>query len=74
MPRSKVKVEDLPVQKMGSAKESVEEKYVRSEDWICCLFHSSGKSTNGYFKTVGVKKSLQRIRVHLDFDRGEGSS
>lgn len=32
MPRSKVKVEDLPVQKMGSAKEVVEEKYVRSED------------------------------------------
>ncbi|KAI3371959.1 hypothetical protein L3Q82_006830 [Scortum barcoo] len=33
----------------------------------------SGKYTDGLGKTVKVKKSLQRIRVQLDYDRGDVS-
>lgn len=38
-----------------------------------CLRHGDGKYTNGCGKTVTEKKSLQRIRVQLDYDRGEVS-
>ncbi|XP_037633119.1 zinc-binding protein A33-like [Sebastes umbrosus] len=71
-----VEVGDHPVWFLGLAKESADRKEnagVSPEDGIWCLVHDSGKYTNDLGETVGVKKSLQRIRVQLDYDRGEVS-
>ncbi|XP_041855187.1 nuclear factor 7, brain-like [Melanotaenia boesemani] len=71
-----VEVGDLPGWNIGLVKESVDRKgkrYASPEYGIWCLWHGDGKYTNGDGKTVTVKKSLQRIRVQLDYDRGEVS-
>ncbi|XP_067377610.1 zinc-binding protein A33-like [Channa argus] len=71
-----VEVGDHPDWNVGLAKESVDRKGERtaSPDYgVWCLLHSDGKYTNGVGKTVTVKKILQRIRVQLDYDRGEVS-
>ncbi|XP_005755009.1 nuclear factor 7, brain-like, partial [Pundamilia nyererei] len=71
-----VEVGDHPDWNVGLIKESVERKgecFVSPKYGIWCLFHHSGKYTNGDGQTVTVKKSLQRIRVQLDYDRGEVS-
>ncbi|KAL7392104.1 hypothetical protein ABVT39_019567 [Epinephelus coioides] len=71
-----VEVGDHPRWNIGLAKESVDRKgeaKATPEDGIWCLLKQSGKYTNGDGKTVTVKKSLQRIRVQLDYDRGEVS-
>ncbi|XP_056231411.1 nuclear factor 7, brain-like [Seriola aureovittata] len=71
-----VEVGDHPDWNVGLAKESVDRKgeiFISPEYGFWCLFHRSGKYTNGVGKTVKVKKSLQRIRVQLDYDRGEVS-
>ncbi|XP_067426815.1 zinc-binding protein A33-like [Thunnus thynnus] len=71
-----VEVGNYPCWNVGSAKESVDRKGKRlatPEYGIWCLLHRSGKYTNGLGETVSVKKSLQRIRVQLDYDRGEVS-
>ncbi|XP_063344936.1 E3 ubiquitin-protein ligase TRIM35-like [Pelmatolapia mariae] len=71
-----VEVGDHPFWIVGIGKDSFDGKGERSalskyEVW--CLVHRSGKYNNGVGKTVRVKKSLQRIRVQLDYDRGEVS-
>ncbi|XP_044186809.1 E3 ubiquitin-protein ligase TRIM35-like [Thunnus albacares] len=70
-----VEVGDHPVWIVGLAKESVDkgEKYASPEYGFWCLVYRSGKYTDGADKTVTEKKSLQRIRVQLDYDRGEVS-
>ncbi|XP_026199080.1 nuclear factor 7, brain-like [Anabas testudineus] len=71
-----VEVGDHPDWLVGLAKESVDRKGGRFSSPECgfwCLLHRSGKYTDGFGKTVTVKKSLQRIRVQLDYDRGEVS-
>ncbi|XP_062274284.1 nuclear factor 7, brain-like [Scomber scombrus] len=71
-----VEVGDHPDWNVGLAEESVDRKGVRKatpEYGIWCLKHRSGKYTDGHCKTVTVKKGLQRIRVQLDYDRGEVS-
>ncbi|XP_074495043.1 zinc-binding protein A33-like [Sebastes fasciatus] len=71
-----VEVGDHPLWNVGLVKESADMKEkagASPEDGIWCLAHRSGKYTNGAGKTVRVKKSLQRIRVQLDYDRGEVS-
>ncbi|XP_037632637.1 nuclear factor 7, brain-like isoform X1 [Sebastes umbrosus] len=71
-----VEVGDHPNWLVGLAKESAERKgeiYATPKYGIWCLFHHCGKYTDVVGKTVGVKKSLQRIRVQLDYDRGEVS-
>ncbi|XP_037624598.1 nuclear factor 7, brain-like [Sebastes umbrosus] len=71
-----VEVGDHPDWNVGLAKESVDRKGVRSalpKYGIWCLTHHSGKYTDVVGETVRVKKSLQRIRVQLDYDRGEVS-
>ncbi|XP_029916148.1 nuclear factor 7, ovary-like [Myripristis murdjan] len=72
-----VEVGDLPVWTVGLAKESVDRKgkrFVSPKHGVWCLWHSNGKYTNGLNKTVvTMKKSLQRIRVQLDYDRGKVS-
>uniref|UniRef100_UPI003AAEFD8E nuclear factor 7, ovary-like n=1 Tax=Centroberyx gerrardi TaxID=166262 RepID=UPI003AAEFD8E len=69
-----VEVGDHPDWNVGLAKESADRKgelCATPEYGIWCLLHRSGKYTNGPGETVTVKKSLQRIRVQLDYDRGE---
>lgn len=71
-----VEVRDHPGWTLGLAKESMDRKGETSASpkygyW--CLLHRRGKYTNGLSKVVTVKKSLQRIRVQLDYDRGEVS-
>ncbi|XP_041855181.1 nuclear factor 7, brain-like [Melanotaenia boesemani] len=71
-----VEVGDLPGWLVGLVKESVDRKGEcpsSPEYGIWCLWHGDGKYTNGVCETVTVKKSLQRIRVQLDYDRGEVS-
>ncbi|XP_037622143.1 nuclear factor 7, brain-like [Sebastes umbrosus] len=71
-----VEVGDHPNWLVGLAKESAERKGEAGASpkyGIWCLFHHCGKYTDVVGKTVGVKKSLQRIRVQLDYDRGEVS-
>ncbi|XP_029915569.1 tripartite motif-containing protein 35-like [Myripristis murdjan] len=74
--RWEVEVGDLPYWTVGLAKESVDRKGegpASPKYGIWCLLHRSGKYTDGLNKMVTVKKSLQRIRVQLDYDRGEVS-
>uniref|UniRef100_A0A3Q4MA65 B30.2/SPRY domain-containing protein n=1 Tax=Neolamprologus brichardi TaxID=32507 RepID=A0A3Q4MA65_NEOBR len=70
-----VEVGDHPTWIIGLVKESVDknERFVSPKDGFWCLTHESGEYTNGDGQTVTVKKSLQRIRVQLDYDRGEVS-
>ncbi|XP_028269401.1 nuclear factor 7, ovary-like [Parambassis ranga] len=71
-----VEVGDHPDWNVGLVKESVDRKGERKplpEYGIWCLCHRSGKYTDGADKTVTVQKSLQRIRVQLDYDRGKVS-
>ncbi|XP_054467455.1 nuclear factor 7, brain-like [Anoplopoma fimbria] len=71
-----VEVGDHPHWDVGLAKESVDRKGERSAspeygEWSLSL--KNGKYTDVVGETVRVKKSLQRIRVQLDYDRGEVS-
>ncbi|XP_039476565.1 tripartite motif-containing protein 35-like [Oreochromis aureus] len=70
-----VEVGDHPYWLLGLVKGSVDKNISSASPkygtW--CLLHNSGKYCNGDAQTVKVKKSLQRIRVQLDYDRGEVS-
>ncbi|KAF7207447.1 nuclear factor 7, ovary [Nothobranchius furzeri] len=71
-----VEVGDLPVWDVGLVKESVDRKgelKASPKYGIWCLLHAGGKYTNGSGQIISVKKSLQRIRVQLDYDRGDVS-
>ncbi|XP_019220823.1 tripartite motif-containing protein 35-like [Oreochromis niloticus] len=71
-----VEVGDHPDWIVGLVKESADRKEERSalpKYRIWCLWYCSGKYTNDVGQTVKVKKSLQRIRVELDYDRWEVS-
>ncbi|KAI4814430.1 hypothetical protein KUCAC02_003626 [Chaenocephalus aceratus] len=71
-----VEVGDHPAWVIGLTKESADRKgeiFASPEYGIWCLKHGSGKYTNGDGKTVRVEKNLRRIRVQLDYDRGEVS-
>ncbi|XP_030579029.1 nuclear factor 7, brain-like [Archocentrus centrarchus] len=71
-----VEVGDHPDWNVGLVKESADRKGecpASPKYGIWALLHRSGKYTNGDGQTVTVKKSLQRIRVQLDYDRGEVS-
>uniref|UniRef100_UPI003AAF0B5E nuclear factor 7, ovary-like n=1 Tax=Centroberyx gerrardi TaxID=166262 RepID=UPI003AAF0B5E len=69
-----VEVGDHPDWNVGLVKESVDRKgelRASPEYGVWCLLHRSGKYSNVLGETVTVKQSLQRIRVQLDYDRGE---
>ncbi|XP_076013306.1 zinc-binding protein A33-like [Genypterus blacodes] len=71
-----VEVGDLPFWYVGLAKESADRKGtidVTIKSGLWCLVLHNGNYTDGFGGTVRVKKSLQRIRVQLDYDRGEVS-
>ncbi|XP_074526940.1 E3 ubiquitin-protein ligase TRIM35-like [Halichoeres trimaculatus] len=71
-----VEVGDHPGWNVGLVKESADRKGERvasPEYGVWCLCHRNGKYTNGLGETVTMKKSLQRIRVQLDYDRGKVS-
>ncbi|XP_068994428.1 nuclear factor 7, brain-like [Embiotoca jacksoni] len=71
-----VEVGDHPFWTIGLVKESVDRKGKRSalpKYGVWCLLHDSGEYIDVVGKTVRVKKSLQRIRVQLDYDMGEVS-
>ncbi|XP_073322516.1 zinc-binding protein A33-like [Pagrus major] len=71
-----VEVGDHSYWLVGLVKESVDRKgeiFASPKYGIWCFMHHSGKYTDGLNETVRVKKSLQRIRVQLDYDRGEVS-
>ncbi|XP_036000092.1 tripartite motif-containing protein 35-like [Fundulus heteroclitus] len=71
-----VEVGDHPDWNIGYVKESVDRKGEASaspEYGTWCLLHGDGKYTNGDCQTLTVKKNLQKIRVQLDYDRGEVS-
>ncbi|XP_069543906.1 nuclear factor 7, brain-like [Brachyistius frenatus] len=71
-----VEVGDHPYWTIGLVKESVDRKGAccYSPDYgVWCLLHHSGKYLDVVGETVREKKSLQRIRVQLDYDRGEVS-
>ncbi|XP_037624604.1 zinc-binding protein A33-like [Sebastes umbrosus] len=71
-----VEVGDHPHWLVGLAKESADRKgeiYASPKYRIWCLTLFSGKYIDVVGETVRVKKSLQRIRVQLDYDGGEVS-
>ncbi|XP_078026627.1 zinc-binding protein A33-like [Epinephelus lanceolatus] len=71
-----VEVGDHPHWILGLAKESVDRKGeidASPEYGNWCLCYEDGKYTDVVGETVTVKKSLQRIRVQLDYDGGEVS-
>ncbi|KAM4576630.1 nuclear factor 7, ovary-like [Odontesthes bonariensis] len=71
-----VEVGDHPHWNVGLVKESVDRRGKVSNSpkyGIWCLWHYDGKYSVGDCKIVTVKKSLQRIRVQLDYDMGEVS-
>ncbi|KAM6977434.1 E3 ubiquitin-protein ligase TRIM35-like [Aplochiton taeniatus] len=71
-----VEVGDHPYWNIGVAKESADRKgepHASPDHGIWVIWQRSGKYTNGLGQTVTVKRSLQRIRVQLDYDRGKVS-
>ncbi|XP_034061654.1 nuclear factor 7, brain-like [Gymnodraco acuticeps] len=72
-----VEVGDHPAWNIGVAKGSADKKGERPDAspkyGMWCLIHRNGKYFNGAVETVRVEKNLQRIRVQLDYDRGEVS-
>ncbi|XP_047448895.1 nuclear factor 7, brain-like [Mugil cephalus] len=71
-----VEVGDHPCWNVGLVKESVDRKGERSaspKSGIWRLRYRDGKYSDVVGQTVTVEKSLQRIRVQLDYDRGEVS-
>ncbi|XP_042276140.1 nuclear factor 7, ovary-like [Thunnus maccoyii] len=71
-----VEVGDYPSWYVGLAEESADRKGrcpASPECGIWCLEYRRGNYTDGLGKTVTVKKSLQRIRVKLDYDKGKVS-
>ncbi|XP_077942350.1 zinc-binding protein A33 [Gasterosteus aculeatus] len=71
-----VEVGDHPYWLVGLVKESVNRRGEIFDSPLYgfwCLAYHSGKYTDGAGQTVRVKKSLQRIRVQLDYDRGDVS-
>ncbi|XP_078809410.1 nuclear factor 7, ovary-like [Oryzias latipes] len=71
-----VEVGDHPHWLIGVTKESVNRKgecEPTPEDGIWCLTDNNGEYINVVGQTVTVTKSLQKIRVQLDYDRGEVS-
>ncbi|XP_028270658.1 zinc-binding protein A33-like [Parambassis ranga] len=70
-----VEVGDHPNWVVGLAKESANKdaEFASPKHGFWCLGHRDGEYINVVGGTVRVKKSLQRIRVQLDYDRGEVS-
>ncbi|XP_028269322.1 zinc-binding protein A33-like [Parambassis ranga] len=70
-----VEVGDHPYWFVGLVKESADKdtELASPKYGFWCLLHRSGKYTNGAGETATVQKSLQRIRVQLDYDRGKVS-
>ncbi|XP_041644234.1 E3 ubiquitin-protein ligase TRIM35-like [Cheilinus undulatus] len=71
-----VEVGDNDVWFLGLAQESVDRRGEISatpEYGIWCLKHHTGKYTNGLNHIVTEKKNLQKIRVKLDYEKGEVS-
>ncbi|KAM6953977.1 E3 ubiquitin-protein ligase TRIM35-like [Aplochiton taeniatus] len=69
-----VEVGDHPHWEIGVAKESADRKgEVESdpENGIWAIEQDSGEYYDALCKTLTVKRRLQRIRVQLDYDRGE---
>ncbi|XP_062273906.1 nuclear factor 7, brain-like [Scomber scombrus] len=69
-----VEVGDHPDWYVGLAKESADRKRAcpaSPDSGIWCLEYRRGKYTDGSGRTVTEKKSLQKIRVKLNYERGE---
>ncbi|XP_034072071.1 nuclear factor 7, ovary-like [Gymnodraco acuticeps] len=70
-----VEVGDHPDWNIGLTKESADRKGeipdASPKYGIWCLWHGDGGYSNGASETVRVEKNPQRIRVQLDYDRGE---
>ncbi|KAJ7993714.1 hypothetical protein DPEC_G00257540 [Dallia pectoralis] len=71
-----VEVGDHPVWRIGVANESVNRKdevLLTPENGIWALVHNTGTFINVLGQTITLMKRPQRIRVHLDYNRGEVS-
>ncbi|XP_047238158.1 E3 ubiquitin-protein ligase TRIM7-like [Girardinichthys multiradiatus] len=71
-----VEMGEHPRWNIGLAKESVDRKgetCALPRYGIWCLVHGDGKYTDGENNIVTEKQSLQRIKVQLDYERGEVS-
>ncbi|XP_076007228.1 E3 ubiquitin-protein ligase TRIM35-like [Genypterus blacodes] len=72
-----VEVGDLPDWTVGLVNESIDRTGVEIDDapkyGFWCFQYCNGNYNDGFGEAVRVEKSLQRIRVQLDYDEGEVS-
>ncbi|XP_037536798.1 zinc-binding protein A33-like [Nematolebias whitei] len=69
-----VEVGDHPDWLIGLVKETFDRKgetFASPKHGVLCLVFRNRKYSNGSGKSLPLKKSLQRFRVQLDYDRGE---
>jgi tripartite motif-containing protein 15 len=71
-----VEVGDHPDWLIGVAKETVDRKgevWASPENGFWCLFHHNGGYSNGFHQSLTLERNPERIRVLLDYGRGEVS-
>ncbi|XP_067083680.1 E3 ubiquitin-protein ligase TRIM35-like [Osmerus mordax] len=71
-----VEVGDHPDWTIGVVRESADRKRelkASPEYGVWCVLQRSGRYTDGLSNTLPLKRRLQRVRVQLDWDRGEVS-
>ncbi|KAK7922368.1 hypothetical protein WMY93_009270 [Mugilogobius chulae] len=69
-----VEVGDLPTWDIGVVKKSVDRRgqiYADFNYGIWCLWHGEGRYDNGYGQAVKVNSAPTKIRVKLDYEKGE---
>ncbi|CAL1614518.1 unnamed protein product [Knipowitschia caucasica] len=69
-----VEVGDLPTWDIGVVKKSIDRRgqvYTGSRYGIWCLWHGEGEYRNGSGQTIPLKSAPKKIRVKLDYEKGE---
>ncbi|XP_072288646.1 zinc-binding protein A33-like [Eucyclogobius newberryi] len=69
-----VEVGDLPTWDIGVVKKSIDRRgeiFTGSKFGIWCLWHGKGRYTDSSGQTVSVESAPKKIRVKLDYEKGE---
>ncbi|CAL1607644.1 unnamed protein product [Knipowitschia caucasica] len=69
-----VEVGDLPKWDIGVVKKSIDRRgeiYAEFDYGVWCLWHGEGEYNNGSGQTIPLKSAPKKIRVKLDYEKGE---